>query len=345
MRILSPISKREEVIPVIEAGADELYCGIIPSEWAVKYGAFDTLNRREGYKANFSRYEDLKNAIALSHLKKVPIFVTLNGLYSEEQYPLLRDIVIRLKEMGADGLIIADVSFLLLLREMKIFKEIHMGTGGTTFNARSVDFYKELGVSRVILPRHLTVAEIKDISGGNKAKIDLEVFILNTLCANVDGFCTFYHGLCYHDNEIAPRINRKDLKVKFFSSLDFDYESHGCYLKYSMRVFNNKGGKINGKVSRKQIRADGKECGACAAFDFNKMNIKSLKIVERSAPTDVKVRDTNFIRSVLNLFKKDKNLSKWGFIKKAQKQYCHVYKRDRCSGLSCYYPSVFSKNK
>lgn len=347
MKILSPFSKKEEVIPLIEAGADELYCGIMPGEWEKKYSIFDTLNRREGFGANFSNFKDLQYAIHFAHKRGVSVYVTMNGLYSQEQYHLIQKIVEKLKDINVDGLIIADIGLLLMLQEKKIFEEIHMGTGGTTFNSKTASFYKRLGVSRIILPRHLTVNEIRDISENNLVNIDLEVFILNTLCPNIDGFCTFYHGLSLIGKEIAPQVNykKKGKKVKFFHSHDVNYKAHGCNLKFSIEVFDDSGKKIRRGTThvpknKKQAKAGFKACGGCAISDFNDMKIKNLKIVERGAPTEAKIRDTRFIRKVLDILSKQKNLSRKQFIHKTQKLYCDIYKCDRCSGFSCYYPDI-----
>ncbi|MFC1699956.1 peptidase U32 family protein, partial [Candidatus Omnitrophota bacterium] len=214
MKILSPFSKKEEVAPLIKAGADELYCGIVPDEWENKYGVFDTLNRREGYGANFSKFSDLQYAIKLAHEKNVQVFVTMNGLYVQQQYPLIQKMIERLKDIKVDGLIIADIGILLMLQRTKIFKEIKMGTGGTAFNSKTAIFYKKMGVSSIILPRHLTLDEIKGISQRISGAVSLEVFILNTLCRNVDGFCTFYHGLSFDKKEFAPEINLKNKSLK-----------------------------------------------------------------------------------------------------------------------------------
>ena len=348
MKILSPFSKKEEVLPLIESGADELYCGIIPKEWKDRYCIFDTLNRRESYRANFSSFAELYAAVKSAHKRGVPVFVTMNGLYTQEQYPLVKKIAEKLSEIKVDGLIIADIGLLLMLQRLKLFGEIHMGTGGTTFNSRTVSFYKRLGVSRLILDRHLTVDEIRDISKKSSSAIELEVFILNTLCSNVDGFCTYYHGLSFIDSEVVSEDKIKSSKFKFLKTYDLNYGGHGCTLKFSPCVFDKLGNKISIKEvkGRKNLKGKGlKDCGACAIYDFDKIKIKSLKIVERGASTENKVRDTGFIKKALHILDKEKNISRRGFIKMTQKLYCDVYKYDECSGWVCYYPSVFaSKN-
>lgn len=346
MKILAPFSRKEEVLPLIDSGADELYCGIVPHEWENKYSMFDTLNRREGHGANFLRFADLQYSIQLAHKRNAPVFVTMNGLYTREQYPLIQKIVKKLKDIKVDGLIIADIGLLLTLQRTKFFKEIHMGTGGTAFNSRTINFFKKLGVSRIILDRHLTIGEIKDISQKNSSIVDLEVFILNTLCQNVDGFCTFYHGLPLNYNEAAQELDVKNKKLKFLTSYDVEYGGYGCVLKYKERIFDSRGKKltkrpISIKRNTKQNKKGWKDCGACAMFDFNKIGITALKIVERGMPIESKIKDTQFIRKVLDILNKEKNLSRERFIIRTRELYCYTYKCDECSGSSCYYPSVF----
>ncbi|MFH1131436.1 MAG: U32 family peptidase [Pseudomonadota bacterium] len=338
MKILSPCSSKEEVVPLIQAGANELYCGVVPSEWSDKYGMFDTLNRREGYGANFSNFGDLREAVALAHGKGVPAFVTMNGLYTQDQIPLVLELNQALKNIRVDGLIIADIALLLLLQKERHFEHIHVGTGGTTFNSKTADFYRANGASRIILPRHLTVSEIQDLTQGCKSDVEFEVFVLNTLCQNIDGFCTFYHGLPFLDKEIAPKMDQTN--VRFFHSHDLDYKGHGCHLNFSKKVFDAQGKDVPGRLGEETTRHFGKRCGACALFDLQNTNIASLKIVERSAPTKDKICDTKFMKGVLGLL--EKGLSKEQFVAQTQDLYCNTYNYETCSGFTCYYPSVFA---
>jgi hypothetical protein len=176
--------------------------------------------------------------------------------------------------------------------------------------------------------------------------MDLEVFILNTMYPYVDGFCTYYHGLSVIDKEIAPEVRIKDAKIRFFKSYDVNYGGHGCNLKFSGQVFDEWGNKIRRKPvilpkSKDLNKKSSKSCGACAMYDFNKIKIKSLKIVERGASTESKMKDTNFIRKGLNILNSEKNLSRKKFIGMIQELYRNTYQCDECSGFSCYYPSVF----
>jgi len=225
MKILAPFSKKEEVVPLIEAGADELYCGIVPDDYSKQY--LSTLNRRPWSAANFDNFDELDEALQIAHDKAVKVFVAMNGIYIPEQYPSILSII---NKINSDGFIIADMGLLLLLKEMNFKKEIHIGTGGTVFNSRSANFYRRLGASRIILPRHLTVNEIEIIahrSGGLK----LETFILYEPCLFVDGFCNFHAP----STKSAATSESMAVKNKNFSviSKEFFFTGPGCSLIYN----------------------------------------------------------------------------------------------------------------
>jgi len=347
MKILSPFSRVKEVLPLVKAGADELYCGIVPAEWKEKFGMFDTLNRREGCRANFSCFDDLREAIRLSHGAGVPVFVVMNGLYTEKQYPLVMKIIEELKHIKADGLIISDIGLLPVLSKGGVFAQVHMGTGGVTFNSRAALFYAKAGVTRVVLDRLLTIKEIAGIARKVSSEVELEVFIMNTRCPNIDGLCTFYHGLSFDAADIAAETGGKDKKTRFYSSYDPGYGGHGCELDFSARVLNGSGERLvkEPPFQRKKIAPGAgprKSCGACAIYDFAVMNISCLKIVERGMPLREKVADTRFVRGALRILSDNPGIGRQEFIRKVRRLYCVTYKYSACSGFSCYYPSVLN---
>ncbi len=339
MKIVSPFSKKEEVTPLIEAGADELYCGIVPDKFSSKYSY--TLNRRLWHNASFNSFTELKKALQLAHRQGVRVFVTINGHYTQQQYPLIFEIIIRLNDLNVDGFIIADLGVLFALREKKIKKDIHIGTGGTAFNSRTVGFYRKLGASRVILPRHLTIDEIKELAN-NTNGIELETFILYEPCRYIDGFCTFHAPDA--SKETGREIMDQDEHVSFIYNY-FPFSGAGCTLADLPKVVidDTSGKKI--RVNKKAFPPLGFDdliCGACAIYDFNKIGIGYLKIVGRSRPTDSKINGTKFIREVLNLLREN-GISKKRFIEETQQLYCKTHQLKRCTGFNCYYPSVFNK--
>ena len=201
IKILSPVSCFDEVEDVIAAGADELYCGVLLEDWRNRYTVAASLNRRQednptlGTSPHFKNFEDLEKSTKVAHSHGVPVILTLNEhYYSQGQYPHLLSYVDKAREAGVDAFIIGDSAFMVSIRERGMEVPFHVSTAGTVFNSETAKFYQELGASRIILPRHLTMEEIASIAS-EVPDIELEAFILNSRCGNIDGLCTFQHGL------------------------------------------------------------------------------------------------------------------------------------------------------
>ena len=96
MKIVAGIGGIEEYIPMVEAGADEVFCGFVPFEWNNWYGNIIPLNRREVlyYNIQISSYVDMKILKKMVEKYKVPVSIAFNSLfYLEEQYPLITNII------------------------------------------------------------------------------------------------------------------------------------------------------------------------------------------------------------------------------------------------------------
>ena len=326
MKLLSPVDKIEEVENIIQSGADELYCGLLTMDWHNKYIA-GSVNRRPGGGANFTTFDELQSCVNIAHSHDIPVFLTLNEhYYTQEQYPFILDYVDKVVNIGVDGMMVADLALLLTLRQLNIDTKIIISTGGTAFNSETVKFYQDLGAFRIILPRHLTLEEVKEISNA-ASDIELETFILNSRCPNVDGFCTFQHGLA--DQSIKPL-----------------YEN-ACMLPYSISVATHSDIEEEQLSWKRQhiwqtVHVDDHPCGACALYELNEMHITSVKIVGRGNPTARKITDIKFIRSLLD-FLEDKKPTREEFRQVAQKLYLDTYDRP-CRVYLCYYPEVLVEN-
>ena len=338
IKILSPVSRCDEVEDVIAAGADELYCGILLDDWRKGYTVSASLNRRQedntilGTSPHFKSFEELKESVEIAHSRSVPVILTLNEhYYSKDQYPYLFSYVDKVLEAGVDAFIIGDVAFILSLRERGIPTDIHISTAGTAFNSETVRFYQELGASRVILPRHLTIEEIESIAS-EVSDVELEAFILNSRCANIDGFCTFQHGLA----DLFP-----DEKVK-------EQYLNACMLSYEISVYPDakveSDSDIKEKISWERqsiwsaLHIDDRPCGACALFEFSKIGLHGVKIVGRQNAKSKKIKDVTFIRTLIDFLSKE-NLSKEEFRKFSRRLYQETYEWP-CLIFKCYYPSV-----
>ena len=341
LKITAPFREKKEVSLLIEAGADELYCGYLPAEWNKKYTNLE-FERKGG--SNFTDLKELRSAVDLAHKKNIPVYLTLNGLYVNAQYPLLLKIIDQVETIDFDAFIIADIGLLLTLRKRNTKKKIYISTGGTVFNSQAVDFYRLLGASRIILDRQTTLESMKALSE-RAPDIEFEVFILNTLCAYIDGLCTFLHTYVVDSQEHIKHENReKDKKLGVLNVYDPEAVGDACCLKYSTQTYNTHFKKINNSSIKPTFfkhLTDGIECGICAMYHINRTKVTSVKIVGRQYNPEDRLISTKFVRSCLDILKKHKDISKQEYIKRAQQLYRENFKyKGECRGNNCYYPGV-----
>jgi U32 family peptidase len=340
VKIISPLSTIDEVEPLIQAGAGEFYCGVLPDDWRENYSVAASLNRRQedtpviNTSPHFKSFEELDQAVAAAHRSGVPVFLTLNEhYYSSAQYPYLIKYIERALASNADAIIAGDIGIIQTILDMNQRIKIHISTAGTAFNSSAVHFYRDLGASRVILPRHLSLEEIGEIAA-NTTGIELETFILNSRCANVDGFCTFQHGLA----EFAPEGEDRR-----------DYEN-ACMMLYKISASvkglsdTEAADVLREKISWERqhfwsaCHIDDQPCGACSLYEFEEMGIAGVKIVGRGNLTQRKLRDVGFLQEALDYLYKQKPTRKQ-FRALVQNLYKKLY-NSPCLIFKCYYPSV-----
>lgn len=184
--LLAPAGGMEQLKAAVENGADAVYMG-------------GKLFNARINAANFSDVE-MKEAIDYAHLRGVKLYVTMNTLIKDRELADALHYAAWLYEAGADALIIQNLGFAKLVREQIPGIDLHLSTQGTVYNAEGTREAKELGFSRVVLARELTLEEIKEITGENI--LDIEVFIHGALC-----IC--YSGQCQMSREIGGRSGNR----------------------------------------------------------------------------------------------------------------------------------------
>ena len=109
MKIAAGLGCIDDYVRFVQAGADEVFCGFVPYEWNKKFGNLFPLNRREVlyYNVQINSYDDMKILKRMEAKYNVPVTITLNYLYyTEEQYPIIADIMKKLIDIGFDEFII-----------------------------------------------------------------------------------------------------------------------------------------------------------------------------------------------------------------------------------------------
>lgn len=193
MKILAPVDRLDEVALLVESGADELYGGFVPREWDNKYKAVGSINKRTFAEAQFGSAEELRSAIALAHNLGARFFLTLNNdFYSDFQMPAVLKQAELAEDIGIDALIVSDIGLILELRKMEIETELHLSVLAAVLNSGAAGFFKNLGVSRIVLDRSVYPADAAAIIAA-EPNVEYEAFMMYGKCPNIEGFCSFFH--------------------------------------------------------------------------------------------------------------------------------------------------------
>lgn len=172
--ILAPAGDLESLRAALASGADAVYFGL-----------------DEGFNAraradNFS-LKSLPETVALIHRAGARAYVTLNTLVFEPELPAVEHILRGVASAGVDALIVQDPAVALLARAVCPQLELHASTQMTLSSAEGARFAKGLGFTRMVVPRELSVAEIRRLA--SQTDLELEVFIHGALCMSWSGQC------------------------------------------------------------------------------------------------------------------------------------------------------------
>ena len=183
--ILSPAGNFEKMRAAILYGADAVY--LAGSRFGMRAAA-----------DNFT-VDELCEAVEYAHARGVKVYLTLNTMPREDEYPALREYLTELSEIAIDAMIIADVGVLFLVRELLPNMEIHISTQANAVSAAACLAWYKLGAKRVVLARELTLEEIKAIRAGVPDDLELECFVHGSMCISYSGRCLLSNHLIGRD--------------------------------------------------------------------------------------------------------------------------------------------------
>ncbi|MEZ6017098.1 MAG: U32 family peptidase [Planctomycetota bacterium] len=152
---------------------------------AVYFGLQDGFNAR-ARAANFSLAE-LPGTVARIHRAGARAYVTLNTLIFEPELEALERVVRGIASAGVDALIVQDPAVCLIARAVAPTLELHASTQMTIAEPSAAPFAGGLGVTRIVVPRELSVDEIRAFRRGTE--LELEVFVHGALCVSWSGQC------------------------------------------------------------------------------------------------------------------------------------------------------------
>lgn len=255
--LLAPAGDLEKLKVAILYGANAVFIG----------GQKFSLRSRA---SNFT-LDDIKEACDFAHMHNAKIHVTCNIVMHNIDTDGLIEYLKELEACGVDCIIASSIYILkMVLLHTKM--EAHVSTQASTSNEEAVDFYKSVGVHRVVLARELTLEEIELVK--KSTDIDIEVFIHGGMCVSISGRCMLSNNMTNRD------ANRGGC-------------AHSCRWCYDLiddgNVLNPKGDYF--AMSSKDL------CAIKAIPKLMDLSINSFKIEGR-------MKSLHYIATVVNTYRK-----------------------------------------
>ncbi len=176
--LLAPAGSYDILVVAINAGADAVYLA------GQRYGA-------RAFAQNFTS-EELEQAVRYAHLNGASIHVTVNTLFNSSEILEVLKYIQYLYRIGVDAVIVQDIGLIYLINKFIPEMEVHSSTQMTLRDYNSILWAHDEGIKRVILPREMSINEIKSINDRLKednVEMDLEVFGHGSLCYCISGDC------------------------------------------------------------------------------------------------------------------------------------------------------------
>lgn len=182
IELLSPAGDLERLKVTLLYGADAVYIG----------------GEKYGLRANATNFtiEQIREGCSFAHNFGKKVYLTLNIVFHNEDMDGVEEYIASVVDAGIDAFIVSDPFIISYIKKNFPQVEVHLSTQDSTTNYKSVEYFQNQGVDRVVLAREVSLNEMKEII--DKTGIDIEVFIHGAMC-------TCYSGRCALSNYVTNR--------------------------------------------------------------------------------------------------------------------------------------------
>lgn len=258
VELLAPAKDKKTAIAAINSGCDAIYIG------ASNFGA---------RKKVPNSLEDIKEIVDYAHKFYVKVHVTVNTVLTDDELFQAKELIQKLYDIGVDAVIVQDMGIFKLALDGELPSIVlHASTQCDNRTLEKVKFFDNMGISRVILARELSLEQIKEICQNSNTEI--ETFIHGALCVS-------YSGQCYFSHYIGGRsANRGEC-------------AQACRKKYTLVDEN---GKI---IAKDKYLLSMKDFNASRHLkDLIDAGVKSFKIEGR-------LKDENYVKNVVAYYRQE----------------------------------------
>lgn len=318
MKLLIPVAKSEDILmyrsrfPSLHA---EYYTGFSMRKWDEKFGVYEDLNRMTAFRSH-ANLEGLAAVKACCDaVGDDPLYVTLNApAYTPAQELFLTDVLSELSKMPVAGIILGDPMLVKTVRAFD-FKAIASTMLGV-YHADLASHYVSLGFSRIILPRDLTLAEIRSIQE-QVPEAEYECFLMRNGCRYSDSNC-----LAMHHHTHGALCGYLDCAHTAFGGA-----AQQGFVAHDAALFNHKAFAAAFHKSA---------CGMCAVWDLVHMGITAGKLVGRADGAEAVVDDIAVLIENIGISMQCSSRAEYLKRMRMPKYYdniCYL-------SWNCYYPEV-----
>lgn len=258
VELLAPAKDKKTAIAAINSGCDAIYIG------ASNFGA---------RKKVPNSLEDIKEIVDYAHKFYVKVHVTVNTVLTDDELFQAKELIQKLYDIGVDAVIVQDMGIFKLALDGELPPIVlHASTQCDNRTLEKVKFFDNMGISRVILARELSLEQVKEICQNSNTEI--ETFIHGALCVS-------YSGQCYFSHYIGGRsANRGEC-------------AQACRKKYTLVDEN---GKI---IAKDKYLLSMKDFNASRHLkDLIDEGVKSFKIEGR-------LKDENYVKNVVAYYRQE----------------------------------------
>lgn len=181
--VLSPAGTLGKLKVAIDYGADAVFVG------GQAYG----LRSRAG---NFSM-EELQEGIDYAHARGAKVYVAANMVTHEGNEIGAGDWFRQLRDMGLDAVIVSDPALIVICSTEAPGLEIHLSTQASSTNYETFEFWKAMGLTRVVLAREVNMAELAEIR--KRTDVEIEAFVHGAMCISYSGRCVLSNHMSHRD--------------------------------------------------------------------------------------------------------------------------------------------------
>lgn len=261
--VLSPAGTLEKLKVAIDYGADAVFVG------GQAYG----LRSRAG---NFSM-EELQEGIDYAHKYGAKVYVAANMVTHEGNELGAGEWFRQLRDMGLDAVIVSDPALIVICSTEAPGLEIHLSTQASSTNYETFEFWKELGLTRVVLAREVNMAELAEIR--KRTEVEIEAFVHGAMCISYSGRCVLSNHMSHRD------ANRGGC-------------SQSCRWKYDLydMPFGSERRSLKGEIPEEYSMSSVDMCMLEHIPDLIENGVDSLKIEGR-------MKSIHYVSTVTNCYK------------------------------------------